>query len=53
MLEAMLLLAMIQRAFHLDLVPGHLVKPLPSVTLRPMHGIRVTAHRRAILPAED
>jgi cytochrome P450 len=53
MLEATLLLAMIQRAFHLDLVPGHLVKPLPSVTLRPMHGIRVTAHRRAILPSED
>lgn len=53
MLEATLLLAMIQRAFHLDLVPGHLVKPLPTVTLRPMHGIRVTAHRRAILPSED
>jgi cytochrome P450 len=53
MLEATLLLAMIQRAFHLDLVPGHLVKPLPSVTLRPMHGIRVTAHRRAISPSED
>jgi hypothetical protein len=53
MLEATLLLAMIQRAFHLDLVPGHLVKPLPSVTLRPKHGIRVTIHRRANLPSED
>ncbi|MGB2664284.1 MAG: cytochrome P450 [Candidatus Acidiferrum sp.] len=46
MLEATLLLAMIQREFHLELVPGHLVEPLPSVTLRPKHGIRVTAHRR-------
>ncbi|MGB7465261.1 MAG: cytochrome P450 [Candidatus Acidiferrum sp.] len=46
MLEAMLLLAMIQQEFHLELVPGHLVEPLPSVTLRPKHGIRVTVHRR-------
>src|SRR6266478_5159774 len=53
MMEATLLLAMIQQSFHLELVPGHLVKPLPSVTLRPMHGIQVTAHRRAISPSED
>jgi cytochrome P450 len=47
MLEATLLLAMIQQKFHFDLVPGHEVKPLASVTLRPKHGIRVTAHRRS------
>jgi len=47
MLEATLLLAMIQQKFHLDLVPGHLVQPLPSVTLRPKHGIRVTLRRRS------
>jgi len=47
MLEATLLLAMIQRRFHLELVPGHPVVPLPSVTLRPKHGIRVTAHHRS------
>jgi len=46
MLEATLLLAMIQRRFHFDLVPGHPVEPMPSVTLRPKHGIRVTLHRR-------
>jgi cytochrome P450 len=46
MLEATLLLAMIEQKFHLDLVPGHLVKPVPSVTLRPERGIRVTLHRR-------
>jgi len=48
MLEATLLLAMIQRRFHMDLVPGHPVEPMPSVTLRPKHGIRVTLHRRVM-----
>ena len=47
MMEATLLLAMVQRAFHLELVPGQAVKPLPSVTLRPKNGIRVTVHGRA------
>jgi cytochrome P450 len=46
MLEATLLLAMIEQRFHLELVAGHLVEPLPSVTLRPKHGIRVTVHPR-------
>jgi len=46
MLEATLLLAMIQQKFHLDLVPGHSVEAIASVTLRPKHGIRVTVHRR-------
>jgi cytochrome P450 len=52
MIEATLLLAMIHQKFHLDLVPGHLVKPLPSVTLRPKHGIRVIAHRRLRRPSD-
>lgn len=47
MLEATLLLAMIQREFHLELVRGHVVKPLATVTLRPKHGIRVTIQRRS------
>jgi cytochrome P450 len=47
MLEATLLLAMIQQKFHLELTPGHAVEPLPSVTLRPKNGIRITVHRRA------
>jgi cytochrome P450 len=46
MLEATLLLAMIQHRFYMDLVPGHPVEPMPSVTLRPKHGIRATLHRR-------
>ena len=47
MLEATLLLAMIQRKVHLELVPGHVVKPVASVTLRPQNGIHVTVHRRS------
>jgi cytochrome P450 len=47
MMEATLLLAMIQQKFHLDLVPSHPVEALASITLRPKHGIRVTVHRRA------
>jgi cytochrome P450 len=47
MLEATLLLAMIQRKFHLELAPGQKVKPVASVTLRPQNGIPVTVHRRA------
>ena len=48
MLEATLLLAMIQQKFHLRIVPGQSVKPVPSVTLRPQNGIHVTVHRRAL-----
>jgi cytochrome P450 len=46
MLEAMLLLAMIQQKFHLELVPGHPVEPQATVTLRPKHGIRMRVHKR-------
>jgi cytochrome P450 len=46
MLEATLLLASIQQKFHLELVRGHAVEALPSVTLRPKNGIRVTVRRR-------
>ncbi len=53
MMEATLLLAMMQRKFHFELVPGHPVEPLPSVTLRPKHGIVVNIHRRAKLLVEE
>jgi len=46
MMEAMLLLAMIQQNFHLETVPGHPVELLASVTLRPKHGIRMIAKPR-------
>jgi cytochrome P450 len=47
MMEAVLLLAMIQQRYHLALTPDHPVEAFASVTLRPKHGIRATATRRA------
>jgi len=47
MMEATLLLAMIQQKYHLDPVTGHPIEIFASVTLRPKHGICMTAKRRA------
>src|SRR5580700_1845964 len=41
MIETTMLLATILRKVHLELVLGHPVETLPSVTLRPKYGIRV------------
>ncbi|MGH9502391.1 MAG: cytochrome P450 [Terriglobales bacterium] len=41
-MEANLLLAAIAQRFQLRLVPGHPVATLPSITLRPKHGMRMT-----------
>jgi cytochrome P450 len=46
MMEATLLLAMIQQNYHLELFPNHPVEVFASVTLRPKHGIRMIAKRR-------
>ncbi|OLC94971.1 MAG: hypothetical protein AUH86_13170 [Acidobacteria bacterium 13_1_40CM_4_58_4] len=46
MMEATLLLAMIQQGFHLELVLDHPVEMFATVTLRPKYGIRVIAKRR-------
>jgi cytochrome P450 len=45
-METALLLATIAQRYQLALVPGHPVKPLASVTLRPKHGIRVKLQKR-------
>src|SRR5690348_13080725 len=45
-IEAALLLATIAQRFRLTLVPGHPIELLPSITLRPKHGIRVRLARR-------
>jgi cytochrome P450 len=45
-MEAALVLATIAQRFRFSLVPGQSIALLPSVTLRPRHGIRVTARRR-------
>ena len=42
MMEANLLLAAIAQRFQLRLVPGHPVAALPSITLRPRHGMRMS-----------
>ena len=41
MMEANLLVATIAQRFQLHLVPGHPVDPLPGITLRPRHGMRM------------
>jgi cytochrome P450 len=46
MMEATLLLATIAQRFRFAVVPDHPVVPMPSVTLRPKHGIRMVLHRR-------
>lgn len=52
MMEAMLLLATIAQRFRLRLAPDHPVIPVPSFTLRPKHGIRMTLEARAINGAQ-
>ena len=42
MLEARLVVAMVTQACRLTLVPGHVVAPHPSLTLRLRHGLRMT-----------
>ncbi|HEY7423135.1 MAG TPA: cytochrome P450 [Gemmataceae bacterium] len=46
LMEATLILATLAPAFRFAVVPGHVVKPWPSVTLRPADGIKVVLHRR-------
>ena len=45
-MEAVLLLATIAQKFHIKIDPGQKVEMLPSVTLRPRNGIRVTLKSR-------
>lgn len=44
-MEGVLVLATLAQAWRLRLVPGHPVKPLPLVTLRPKYGIRMVVGR--------
>lgn len=46
MMEATLLLAMMQQKYRLEIVPDHPIEIFASVTLRPKYGIRVIPHRR-------
>ncbi len=44
MLEARLIVARVLQRFRLELAPGHVVAPLPSLTLRLRHGLRMAPH---------
>ncbi|GAC1644438.1 MAG: cytochrome P450 [Acidobacteriaceae bacterium] len=46
MMEAVLVLATAAQQFQIRLAPDCLPEPLPSITLRPRHGIRVVLARR-------
>jgi cytochrome P450 len=46
LMELVLVLATIAPRYRFQLVPGHPVKPFPSVTLRPAHGVQVVLCRR-------
>jgi cytochrome P450 len=48
MMEAMLLFAMIQQKYHLELVPNHPIEIFATVTLRPKYGIHMIAKRRNV-----
>jgi cytochrome P450 len=46
-IEGTLITAMMSRRFVYDLVPGHPVEPEATLTLRPRHGLKMIARRRA------
>ena len=46
LMEATLLLATIARRYRLKLAPDAKIAPLPTITLRPAHGVRVVLTRR-------
>jgi cytochrome P450 len=46
LMESLLLLATIAQRYRLTLAPDAHVKPLPTMTLRPAHGVRMTLARR-------
>ena len=46
MMEAVLLLATVAQRYDMQLAPHQKVRMLPSVTLRPRHGVRMILHHR-------
>ena len=52
MMEAVLLLATIAQRFRLRMLPDHPVVPVPSFTLRPKHGLKMTLAARTGVGAE-
>ncbi|MGI8558186.1 MAG: cytochrome P450 [Solirubrobacteraceae bacterium] len=50
LMEMTLITAMMSQQFVYDLVPGHPVEPEATLTLRPRHGVKMIARRRAETP---
>ena len=48
MLQMQLVVATVASRFALDLAPGAIVTPQPSITLRPRNGIAMTVSRREL-----
>jgi cytochrome P450 len=46
LMEATLVLATIAQQYRLRLAPDALITPLPSMTLRPAHGVKMVLSRR-------
>jgi len=46
LMEAVLVLATIAQKFQVAAVPSHPIEPLPTITLRPKHGVWVELRRR-------
>ena len=46
MMEAVLILAAIAKRFRLELVPGQKLRLVPSITIRPRDGIKMTVRPR-------
>ena len=52
-MEAALLLATIAQRFQIDLVPGYAIVPQPSITLRPVNGLKVQLKQIASDASKD
>ena len=50
LMEMTLVTAIMSQRFTYDLVPGHPVEPEATLTLRPKHGLKMVARRRADRP---
>jgi len=50
LMEAQLVLATLAQRYSFALATNQVIEPLASITLRPRHGLRVTAHVRSVEP---
>ena len=46
LMEAAILLASVAQRYQITMAPGSTVEPMPSITLRPAHGVNVRLRRR-------